>query len=317
MKTCSKINTVSGSCTSLIKDSHICKLPSEFRCPQEFSDGSVRLSHSQLQTYLSCKRKYMLGYIDQWTCRNECVSKPMKMGQLLGVVMQDKFDDHDIDAIKKVIEEYDIGPVEIAKVRAINRAHNYLGIKIEDDGYVGCEVPFNYYSSEGDLNITGRYDVLFNDHFEEYKFSSRPENYLEIFPLQSQIGTYFLANEDLEYVTMKVCVPPALRYNGDKEDIQEYEDRIYSAVLSQPSRYFKGFKRIGVTYGKKFYRAEFDLGYLRQRYNWIGQEIRESRERGSWYHNENSCFDYSGCEFYGACTTGVVSETIFKKKEDK
>jgi len=223
-----------------------------------------------------------------------------------------------------------VNPFSLAKVKAVYRAYADL-IELETKGLVGLQPHFSWEFSDADpkcpisARIHGYYDRLYSDHFVECKFVKDKSYYDNIFAIQSQVGTYFLANPNLEYMMMEIVQVPKIRpyQEGKKrefaEEPREFEDRMYGEILRAPSNVFIGFDRKVNQYGLKFWRREFDLQELTYRYKWITREIRDAMNRNSWYINDKNCMMYnSQCEYYGICSNhGYVDMSKFETREKK
>jgi len=248
---------------------------------------------------------------------------PLKRG-----TMWDKIQEYFMGAIGYDIawnnlEEYiklnNVDDITAAKTRAMVRAHDELFKPV--DGYKipellldnGIQFPLELNLDEY-TRITGFYDAKYYSSFDEVKFSAKPENYLNKFDISSQVGTYFLADDDMDYVNMKVARVPDLKIGSD-ESVIKFENRLFNDILSRASFYFPGLQRHTEpwTYGVRFYREEFDLEEIRQRYKWIVRDIRTKMNEGGWYREERKCEEYgSKCDYYPICTSGgFISDFIY------
>jgi hypothetical protein len=166
------------------------------------------------------------------------------------------------------------------------------------------------------LSVTGFYDRKYSDYFTEDKLSGRPEFYLDPFYIQSQMGTYFLADENLKHVIMEVVQFPQHKELKKKEETpDEMYQRVYGEIIASPSKYFIGFDRTTKTYGRKFYRREFDLEALKERYKQVAIEIISARWNGNFYKNFKSCnniFPGVSCDMQAVCKNGNISENMYK-----
>jgi hypothetical protein len=201
--------------------------------------------------------------------------------------------------LQEKIAEYDIEEVEVQKVKALYKAWKELGIKVEE-GYelqakIDMLVPFEEKQCWGtgepvELHVRGFYDRKYSTCFVENKMSGRPDNYLDLFFIQSQVGTYFLADPKLESVIMEIVRTPDLRMTKKEEDSPEtYGNRTYHDIISRPAYYFIGYNSEKNTYGKKFYRTEFDLQDVLDRYKHIFREIHEACALGGFFKNDRAC----------------------------
>ncbi len=161
-------------------------------------------------------------------------------------------------------------------------------------------------------------DRLYSNHLIETKFTAKPDNYSKVFQLSPQVGLYFLLYPETSYCIMEIVKRPSQRYT-EGEEPEAFQDRIYDAVMSRPSEYFKGYNHRKRVFGKPFYRSEFDL---KEVVNTLYQIDCERKYRiGSpdpvfaFYQEHTGCFAYnSPCEYMPICETGEkggISETLF------
>jgi hypothetical protein len=254
------------------------------------------------------------------------MSSAVKMGALWDKVKQ-KLLGAEID-LGKVIEEYEIKDMDIAKVRAINRAYKELGIKVDPEFKLQAE--FNneiiadglYVDHKIPVKVKGFYDRKYTNYFTEDKLSGRPDNYLDLFFMQSQVGAYFLADEALEYCIMEIVRTPDLKSTGrfKDESAGEHEERTFQDIISRPSFYFIGYDREKKCYGKKFYRNEFDLAAIRDRFRIISVMIRDCQAFDGWWKNDRACsaiLPGIPCDLKGICRYNTMSESVYTIKQKK
>jgi len=241
------------------------------------------------------------------------------MGALWDRCMQYAFGDLRVNP-NQTIEEYEIDEDSVAKVRALYKAYKDLGLVHEPNFQMQpvCNYKFNIYDhevkEEALVNVIAKYDRKYEDGFVENKLSSRPESYLDIFFMSSQIGTYFMADEKLEWCIMEVVRSPELRV-GKNEDAGMFETRIYDDIMARPGRYFIGYDRKTNTYGKKYYRNEFDLVGIKSRYLHIAREIHHCQMFDGWYKNDRACNNMLPgipCPMLGICRYNIMSEGQYK-----
>lgn len=306
--------------TNDIGSSGTCTLSSMFRCPVEMYNSAVKISNSSLGSYMTCNKLYYFHKVLGLNTYEFEKSNPLKMGTLIDKIVECKYSEDGGKPNDKLADEIKNYPVKaqmdskaVSKVNAIKDAL-YEYITFDTDNFIGNQCEFNYHILDIDCHdaiITGKYDALYTDHFAELKFTSRPDSYLNPFNIKAQIGTYFLADEKLKYVDMMVIQVPAQVY-GKKDTEDGYYKRIYDDVISNPSKYFMGFNRADRTFGKRYYRDEFDLDEILKRYRIVIAEIRHKYESDSWYCNEKSCNMYgSSCEYKSICESGAISEAKY------
>jgi hypothetical protein len=324
-------NTDFTACTYFDPASNIlecgyCKQTKYYRCLAH--NAQIPLSHSSVQSFLSCHYLYYLQALRGIQTRDAQKSSPLKMGSLWDTVLQKHLGQPDIK-IADTINKYEISDRDIAKVKGLFRAYKFLEIQV-DPGYelqakIDLSVTFDHQVWNDGVTpvrvfVTGFYDRKYPTHFVENKLSGRPENYLDPYYIQSQVGTYFLADPSLEHCTMEVVRTPDLKSAGKnkEEDADTYSERVYQDVLSRPSHYFIGYNNETRRYGKKYYRTEFNLEELKSRYTHIFREYWEARLLSGWYKNDRACRNILPgiqCEYIPLCRNNQMSETIFQIRQ--
>jgi len=303
-----------------------CKRPEFYRCIKEVGKMPVPLSYSSVSNFLTCPMLYYLKDIRGISVRPSHTSSALKMGKLWDCAKQ-RLLGEDID-MGAVVEEYEINDMDIAKVRAINRAYKTLEIGVDPKFTLQAE--FNneivadgiYEDMPLRIKTKGFYDRKYADHFCEDKLSSRPDNYLDPWFIQSQVGAYFLADPAMEYCIMEVVRTPDLRSTGKFKDEgpEGYEERCYQDIISRPSFYFIGFDREKKRYGKKYYRSEFDLDSIKDRFRIISVMIRDCQGFDGWYRSDRMCNNVLPgiqCDMKQVCRLNSMSEDIYTIKQRK
>ena len=300
-----------------------CKRPEYYRCVKETGTMPIPLSYSSVSNFLTCPMMYYLKDIRGIVIRDAATSKAIKMGKLWDVVKQTLLA-RKVD-IGEVVESYQIENTEIAKVKALNRAYKELGITV--DPVYTLQAPFNneivaegvYSTDPVPVKIKGFYDRKYEKYFVEDKLSARPDNYLDVWFIQSQIGAYFLADPSLEYCIMEIARVPDLKSVGrfKEESPEQYEERAYQDIISRPSFYFLGWDKETKRYGKKYYRSEFDLESIRDRFRIVSIMIHDCAGFNGFYRNDRCCsaiLPGIPCEMKAICRSGNMSEEVFKIK---
>ena len=298
-----------------------CKVPDySYRCLAH--NGQIPLSHSSVNDFLICHHLYYLKAIRGIQTKDAAKSSPLKCGTLWDAVLQKHLGKpQDIPAI---IDQYEIEARDVAKVRGLYRAYKMLEIPI-DEGYelqAKIDLKLGFDKVWGDnvpveVFVTGYYDRKYPTYFAENKLSGRPGNYDDPWFIESQIATYFLADPSLEYVIMEVARTPDLKSTGKfkDENPDDYSERIYQDVLTRPGHYFMGYSIETHKYGRKFYRKEFNLDEVRDRYIHIFREYFEARQFDGWWKNSRSCASILpgiACDLLPICRHNLASETQFQ-----
>ncbi len=336
-------------------DAGFCKLDSQFRCPEGIKLNALRLSHSTIQDIMRCKRYAWLRHVKGLEVRPHRVSYQIKMGSLHDIFQDSlygmaQFKENpkwlagalNLQPDERIIKQYyntkirdyiykaQVDEVSVAKVKAVYRAFKFFMdeelLELRLDGLAGMQKHFLYHLTD-EFIIHGYTDRLYNEYFIENKFVSSRQYYDTPWAVSSQVGTYFLAYPDIDYMYMEIIQAPQFKLikKGKKrkydETIKEYEDRTFNDVISRPSHYFVGFDRNEKTYGLKMYRNEFDLDEIENRYRCLTRETMERANRCWWYkENGTACYMYGqDCEFKIICKTGghISMERFQYRDENK
>jgi len=298
----------------------------------EIKGGGMILSHSSRELFIRCRQAFYLQRIKRISIRNSMLPLPVKLGAIwdkymesryLGVKFMEKF--------WSMVNEYTIeDDMDVAKIYGLIQAHRQLEMEpyyeTKDGGmFRGCQYKFEIPAvcvKDGDFSIIGYIDRVYSDHIIESKLTARPDFYFQIHNITSQIGTYFLSNPEYKYAVIESTRVPGLRTGRGKnsdESSESYKNRIIGEILSKPSYYFLGFNRDTKTFGKKFWRNEFDMDELLRDYTYVNQEIQRAMEDGdgAFYKNRKACYVPGPCFYLPICDTGVVSEGIFEMRGEK
>jgi hypothetical protein len=291
-----------------------------YRCLSD-TQRCIPLSHSSIQDYLTCHYLYYLKAIRGIRVLDHATSSPLKCGKLWDSVIQHYYKGVDKDTgkpfdIPGIINQYEILPRDVAKVKGLYRAYKMLEIQIDQDYSFQDKIDMKV----GDVLVTGYYDRKYIGSFAENKMSGSPDRYLDPYFIQSQIGTYFLADPNLEFCIMEIVRNPALKSTGShkEEDPEVYGERIYQDAISRPSHYFIGYDSKTRRYGKKFFRSEFDLVEVAERFKQVYREIYQANRAGGWYKNDRACgavLPGIVCDFLPLCRYNTMSESIYKIRE--
>jgi len=305
-----------------------CKRPDEYLCVSVLPQ-SLHLSQSSVNDYLTCHHLYWLKKIKGVQVKEEFKSAPLKMGTIWDKALQRYLGDSTID-MPAEIDKVQIDEYSLAKVKGLFKAYKQLEIHVEEGGIEQAPInmPIEFGNTWGngeklELNVTGFYDRKYPRSFNERKFTSKPDNYLDPYFINSQVGTYFLADPSLDYCIMELARVPQLKSTGKnkEESADELMERIYQDAISRPSYYFIGYSAVNHTYGKKFHRSEFDLEELKSRYVHIFREIYDSWIYNGWYKNDRVCNNVLPgiqCDMVGICKNGDnFNQAMYEIKEKK
>jgi hypothetical protein len=279
------------------------------------------MSHSTIQDYIACNLKVYFRKVCGLEIKPEKKAHALKRGILWDTYQSVFYNEKKESDIYDCIEKYQIQSFDVIQIESLYKAFCELVVP-NDKNIIGSQQKFTLdlkaknELTEIDVSVIGIYDRLYSDHFAENKFTSNPDNYLNSpFDISSQVGTYFMANPKLMYVVMEIARVPQLRL-GKIETEEQYGDRLYEDVLMRPSYYFPGYNFSKKSYGKVFYRSEFESRFdsLSSRYKIVAKEIVDRMKNNTWYECEQCCHLYnSQCDYYRICSTGnwTVSEELY------
>lgn len=297
-----------------------CRLPDMFKCPvyDYFFYGTI--SVSQANTWMRCHRSYKHKYMDGIEVLDRMLNKNMKIGRLIHEGMEQIYSDKPVNVdYGRYFGDEDTREIGIVKVmldKLVTLKRPYVTIHGEEI-IEPCLPEEGFTVQLTDCpEIRGVIDVLYSEHFTEFKTSGNPDYYLTPHYLQSQLGTYFLSDSKLKYCTMKVIRIPQLKSSGQYKDenSDKHISRVRDDVDRRPSYYFIGLGDNGA-WGKKFWRTEFDMDEIVERYRHIMHERRLAIKRGCFYKNQTACLYPNPCMYLQLCETGGMSELIYKYKE--
>ena len=278
-----------------------CDTEKRFRCIEALKKSQPALSHSAVMAWTKCKMYFLYYYILGIRVKDEYLSDGIKRGNVWDAFQNGK-------DYKAMADKVQLSPKDRIAMSALIDAYNDLEIvKPEGQGQAKVSYPF------GGNTVVGFIDWLMEDGFEEWKCTNSPDWYLKHENIFHQVATYFMALPHLEYVDMKPVQFPQLKTGGQRtkyanESPDDFYKRIYEDILARPPFYFVGYDRTTRTWGKRFWRKEFDLDHVEAMYKWVFQEIRETIDRGSWYRNDGACQSPFLCDYYDIKKTGVVSK---------
>jgi hypothetical protein len=126
-----------------------------------------------------------------------------------------------------------------------------------------------------------------------------------------------LADSKLEYFVMEIVLLPQHKELKKGETPKQIEDRIYSDILSRPSKFFLGWNKEKRMYGKKFYRNEIRLDEVVDGYKGMVIELLAARWSGNFYKNRKFCNNLFGhqCEYLPICSSNNISDVMYKIRE--
>ena len=284
-----------------------CKQETRFFCTESMKHKLPSFSYSSVTDFIHCKMRYFYRMIQALQVKPQHLPETMKFGRAWDAFIRSQFE-NGYDYLS-VIQELQMTPEQMARISALMMAYVELEIKNDrGDGFLGCQyeisVPLGV-----KCNIKGFVDRAYEDYIVETKTSSNPDFYLQKENIQYQLSTYFLQNEGWDYAILEVVRVP--RVMKSEEDPEKLEKKIHGDILSRPSHYFPGWNRESRTFGRKFWRSEFDLDEMFRTYRFVYEDLKRTVINNSWYPNRLACHMPAPCPYLPIERTGVVSEEIY------
>lgn len=290
-----------------------CKLPTIFRCTEALKEYTPTLTQSAFKGFVQCPMKYYYQYVLGVQLKNDKLSDAIKGGRIWDKWVGEKVKNLTLFVNTKIMST---NPVLSAKLTALMRAYESLNIKEDNDGSTQTQISVDM----AGYNVTGYADKTFHNYIQEVKLSGRPDWYTSFENIEFQCGTYLMGNPEWEYVDLKVTRMPELKL-GKKEELADYQDRIYSNIVKRPGYYFMGYNMKTRTYGKRFWRSEFDFDWLMTCYLHMVRNMRFMIDNQTWTYNPMACNVPAAC-FYlpikrsGGCNLKPnVSPFLFEVKD--
>lgn len=287
-------------------DDGLCAMPTIFRCSEYIKHNEPTLSYSGVNAFMQCPWKYYLGYIKGIRIKEQFKSDAVKIGSYVDTIIT-------LNGIRdKALEKEE--SLWLMKAFAIVRAYGEI-IKPFPSSIQG-QKEF-YIREDGYPTIHGFTDLHAPKGFFELKCTTRPDYYTNKYWIHDQMGTYFLSNPNYETGILLAIRTPQLKQTGTFKDetLDEYRERCYKDMCARPSFYFVGYNKDNKTFGVKFYRTEFDLDGLRERYKWIGNQIQLCAKKDYWYQNKTSCMSPFICDYLNVCDSGGVNEDTYEYRK--
>jgi hypothetical protein len=310
---CDQKDIEEGKCRFLIENGKepMCKRRGEFLCRESLIDNLPKLSHSARELWVKCRRAWYIYKVRGIQAKPGKVNSALRMGS-----MWDKFQENLYGAnhdLTELANKLNMSELEVARFNAIATVFKKLHLEERDSGKF--EYQKRIILQRDGVEIIGYVDRAYEDHFTEIKMSARPQYYQEPFNIAFQVGTYFLANPNWQYVTLEVARTPTMTL-GDLS-IEEYEDKLTKEISKKGAMYFPGLNRKEHKFGKVFYRAEFPLEAIAKTYAQINKEITEAVNAKGLEHFYQSfnCSQPYPCDFLPICKDGVISNTLFQMRD--
>jgi hypothetical protein len=191
-------------------------------------------------------------------------------------------------------------PLEIVKAEAIVNAMPELDLGISA-GVPQHEIT-KFYDGFTIKSITD----LHTDYGDyDWKYTTRPDSY-DKWTTDDQ-GCMYMMQNGTGKITFLCIRVPQLKLNKD-ETTDSYYERLLADIKRRPKFYFEK---------KSYYKNEYDYDYNMRELKVITAEIKGLIDKPMeyWYMDKSSWWNPWRCDMYEICTTGVVSESIYKRRE--
>jgi hypothetical protein len=290
-----------------------CTLPMIFRCTERLRNNEPVLSYSSMKDFV-CPRRFYWSYISGLEVIEKAL--PLTMGTVMDKILRHVHSDQPY-SIHQLIDPSMTTKDDLPDLKPWQWAIWGLTLGYIEKGYGEVkgnpQVEFRW-MEEGYPQVHGYVDLVstYEDHIAyEFKYTGRPDSYTK-FTVSQQLATYFLGIPRLQRVTLRAIQVPQLK-QGAKETGEQYRDRVKLDFVSRPAHYVND---------TSYWKTEFDLDEIKQRARRISQSIHSFINEGgqspsAFYQmiGPETCFAGQGrCNYLEICSSGVVSETIYKKR---
>lgn len=277
----------------------MCMKDTMFRCIEYIKRFEPTMSYSSVNHFMRCPRLYYLADIKGVQLGEQFQSDALQIGKWVDRYITQDTNQHELEP-----------SLWYMKALAIRDAFNKI-IKLDRNKFK--EQNEFHWQEDGCPQVHGFIDLSAQNHFIELKCTSKPAYYINPYWIYDQLGTYFLSNPNFEFGIMWVIRVPQLKQIGNfrDESLEDYRDRCIRDMIKRPSYYFTGYDKDKKSFGFKFYRSEFDLNALRDRYKWLAKQIRECVQTDYFYQNKTQCLFPFQCDMFRICEIGGINDDIY------
>ena len=297
----------------------LCSLPSRFRCIEYINRFEPILSHSAVQAFLRCRRLFyysdILGIQPIDSMANTALVRGKWMHKGLAILFDKATDGEDVDAFMQDLYDSSLSPQDIIRIEALLRFIQSKNLHIPAGQ---PEAEFTTLVVPGAPRIHGFIDVKGGGWMYEFKYTTRPDTYMNPLLLKSQLTTYFLSDLNLRFAIMKPIRVPIVRMR-EKDSEADYRERLWDDINRRPAFYFPNYseKDGKAGWGSVILREEVDKEEYVLRLKAVGREIRDMVRNRSYYRNDTACFFPQPCPYIPICETGGISKLLYQPREDK
>ncbi len=315
MNLCSDIDKSVKPCKSFVKDG-FCTLPGHYRCPEYLVKHDFVWSHSSLDSWLRCRRKFYWSSI-----RGLQLVEPrldLVLGNLAHALLQSAHEGRQFETMDATKELNSYDELQIGQTFALCKAYaeskHCLSGYAEQHVLYEDETPgFGFRDNLTTLKVHGYVDLVSQDckHITEIKYTGSPNRY-NFWTMQRQMAIYMICLPEAETISILPLTRPRLRI---------VKGTLYGEVEKKLKNDFK--KRPGFYLNSdlplNFHRIEFSNVFDKV-INRLRVVCKEASEiinlKGIDYYwqNEQACYNPFECEYLPICQVGEVPEHLYKKR---
>lgn len=265
----------------------------------------MKLSHSKINTFSDCPRKYKLKYIDGYKKISDSAAlsigaafhkgiecKSLKEAQKY--MDKDQFFTEKEEVNRIIVEEMVIGYLEKYKDEKVIDTEMKLTCKLNSNEFTGiideivCRDDKFYLS---DLKTASQIPK------DPDKYKSQLFKYIHLVNKQNKYG--------LDGIIIKIIKKPSIKQKKT-ETIEEYKLRLHEEYKDK-DKYFKEFvipMKTGFSPVDEMLNVD----------NWATQ-IHNAVSSNNFPQSKNRCYDFGGCEYLPICNHYINHEVLYTKKE--
>lgn len=298
-------------------------MPDHFLCIEAMKRKARRISYSELTRYGKCYRAWWIAYM----LGIEKIKPNIRMlvGKIFGECLDQVLSLKPTVDYQTILTNYrmeyqdDDGevPRELLAIEGFMQAISEMEW-IEEKGKTQFEFKWKDSECLESPQIHGFLDWIRLDaegrpsYGREFKYTTNMDGWSK-FIVGPQLGTYFIGVpvDRIELVLFKVPSLKWIRKGKNSENGEAYRNRVYNDVK---------FNKLEYIYRQNFYRNEFSLEDVKERYAVMTKEMYDRVEKGesAFWQTDNRSVCLRECDYLEICSNdGVISEQLYKKKEVK
>jgi len=313
-------------------DKSLCGHQSHFLCDEVLKYEYSRVSHSSIQDFMQCPKRDYYRNICGLERIDETMSSAVKMGNVWEATLRDFFEIIPNEKIKEesdkqtylnILEENPLTQLEQMTIQSLLSAFNDKLLTLPSGLWQQKQIVMLQDQLGIQCPVSLVYDILMPDNFAEIKLTKNFSYHDNAWNVQDQVGLYLACNPKMKYGTVYATLRPEFKLGKETKDkkaetLEEYGNRVYNAAINDPCKYFLGYNSKDRTWGKRFYRADFDLEAIKLRAIEISKQRRTNINNNYFFMNTKNCFMYGRpCEYLSICQNqGNINED-YRVREHK